>query len=345
MATSPRNQRENIRAKALDLGFNACGFTRASSRTEDRESLRAYLDQGRHEDMTWMAETFDRRADPHVLWPEAKTVIALGMNYGPGQDPLALAEHPDRGRISVYAQGKDYHDIIKKRLKALARWMTVTFGGEVKVFVDTAPVMEKPLARQAGLGWTGKHTNLVSREFGSWLFLGEIFTSLDLPIDRFMPDHCGSCDACRSACPTDALHTPYQMDTGRCLSYLTIETKNPIPAELRSQMGNRIYGCDDCLSVCPWNKFAAPTSEAGFQPRAEMSAPRLADLARLDDAGFRDVFAGSPVKRVGRDRFVHNVLIALGNSAQPELRPVAETLLQDDADLVRDAAAWALQRL
>ncbi|CCQ72355.1 tRNA epoxyqueuosine(34) reductase QueG [Magnetospira sp. QH-2] len=345
MTTSHRNQRDNIRAKALDLGFDACGFARAQSRAEDRDALRSYINQGRHMDMAWMADTADRRVDPRALWSEAKTVIALGMNYGPGHDPRDLYRHSDRGAVSVYARGKDYHDVVKKRLKALARWIHETFEAEVKVFVDTAPVMEKPLARQAGLGWIGKHTNLVSRDYGSWLFLGEVFTTLELPADRHMPDHCGSCDACVRACPTDALNVPYQMDTGRCLSFLNIEAKTPLPEAFRSLAGSRIYGCDDCLSACPWNKFQKPTNETALLPRAELTAPRLADLAQLDDAGFRKLFAGSPVKRVGRDRFLHNVLIALGNGGDQESRPVIDALLDDPSDLVRDAAGWAKARL
>lgn len=335
-----------IRDKALELGFDACGFTSAKGTTADRDHLAAYVEQGRHGDMAWMADTQARRADPQTLWPDARSVVVLGQNYGPNRDPLAIHAHPDRGAVSVYAQGRDYHDIVKKRLKALARWMVETIdAADVKVFVDTAPVMEKPLAARAGLGWQGKHTNLVSRTFGSWLFLGEVFTTLDIPADAPEPDHCGSCTACLDACPTGALDAPYRIDATRCVSYLTIESRSAVPEELRARLGNRIYGCDDCLSACPWNKYTVPTTEPAFLPRAELTAPRLGDLAGLDDAAFRRVFAGAPVKRTGRDRMVRNTLYALGNGGEKEGGVRAGALLDDPSELVRDAARWALKRL
>jgi epoxyqueuosine reductase len=295
--------------------------------------------------MGWMAETQERRADPRVLWPDVRSVIMLGMNYGPHQDPRALLAERTIGNISVYARNRDYHDIIKGRLKQLAGRLASRTGAEVKVFVDTAPVMEKPLAAAAGLGWQGKHTNLVSREFGSWLFLGAIFTALDLPVDAPEPDHCGKCRACLDACPTGAFPAPYQIDARRCISYLTIENAGPIPREFRAVMGNRIYGCDDCLAACPWNKFARAASEMKLKPRPELERPALADLAALDDAAFRAFFAGSPVKRIGRDRFVRNVLVAIGNSGEAALLPAVDRLLDDPAPVVRGAAAWALSRL
>jgi epoxyqueuosine reductase len=299
--------------------------------------------------MDWMETTAARRGDPRALWPQVRSVIMLGMNYGQGGDPLAILRRRDRGAISVYAKGDDYHEIIKPRLKALARWLTAQAGGDVqagmKVFVDTAAVMEKPLAAAAGLGWQGKHTNLVSREFGSWLFLGAIFTTLELPPDVPEEDHCGSCRACLDICPTAAFPAPYRLDARRCISYLTIEHKGPIPRELRAAMGNRIYGCDDCLAVCPWNKFAQAGHEAKLAARDALGAPRLADLARLDDAAFRKLFAKSPVKRTGRERFVRNVLIAIGNSGDASLAGEAERLLGDASPLVRGAAVWALGRL
>src|SRR5438105_15333052 len=295
--------------------------------------------------MAWLAGTAERRTDPGVLWPEARSVIMLGMNYGPDDDPLKILAQGDRGAISVYAQGDDYHELIKSRLKAIARWLVANAGGDVKVFVDTAAVMEKPLAASAGLGWQGKHTNLVSRQHGSWLFLGAIFTTLELPPDAAEIDHCGSCSACLDVCPTNAFPAPYRLDARRCISYLTIEHKGPIPRELRAAMGNRIYGCDDCLAVCPWNKFAQAGREAKLAAREVLRAPKLAELARLDDAAFRRLFAKSPVKRTGRDRFVRNVLIAIGNSGAMTLAAEAERLLDDPSPLVRGAAVWALGRL
>ncbi|WP_425402377.1 tRNA epoxyqueuosine(34) reductase QueG [Kaistia adipata] len=309
------------------------------------ERLAAFLAEGHHGSMAWMAETAERRADPRVLWADVRSVVMLGMNYGPDQDPRALSGEPERGNISVYARNRDYHDIIKGKLKLLAGRLASRTGAEVKVFVDTAPVMEKPLAAAAGLGWQGKHTNLVSREFGSWLFLGSIFTALDLPVDAPERDHCGKCRACLDACPTNAFPAPYRIDARRCISYLTIENSGPIPREFRAAMGNRIYGCDDCLAACPWNKFARAASEMKLKPRPELERPALADLAALDDAGFRAFFAGSPVKRIGRDRFVRNVLVAIGNSAEPALLPAVRTLLEDPAPVVRGAAVWALSRL
>ncbi len=331
--------------QARALGFDAVRIAKAELAPAIGEGLDAYLDSGRQGDMAWLARDRDRRRDPRGLWPEARSVIVLGVNYGPDADPLEVLGRPDRGAISVYAAGKDYHDIIKRRLKALGRWLAAETGQPLKVFVDTAPVMEKPLAQSAGLGWQGKHTNLVSREFGSWLFLGEIFTACALPPDLPETDHCGTCDACQTICPTAAFPAPYQLDARRCISYLTIEHKGPIPLEFRAAMGNRIYGCDDCLAVCPWNKFASQTAEMAFHPRAELTAPRLADLAMLDDAAFRTLFAGSPIKRIGRDRFVRNVLIAIGNSGAAELAGVAESLLDDNSPLVRGMAVWALARL
>jgi epoxyqueuosine reductase len=295
--------------------------------------------------MHWMATTAARRGDPRALWPDVRSVIMLGLNYDQGGDPLAILRRRDRGAISTYAQADDYHDVIKPRLKALARWLTAEAGGDVKVFVDTAAVMEKPLAGAAGLGWQGKHTNLVSRQFGSWLFLGAIFTTLDLPPDAPESDHCGNCRACLDVCPTAAFPEPYRLDARRCISYLTIEHKGPIPRELRLPMGNRIYGCDDCLAVCPWNKFARAGREMKLAARGELRAPPLADLARLDDAAFRKLFAKSPVKRTGRDRFVRNVLIAIGNSGDAALAAGALRLLTDPSVLVRGAAVWALSQL
>lgn len=333
-----------LRAEAEKLGFNAFGVTDAAS--DFSEPLGEWLESGAAGEMDWMAARADQRASPRSLWPEARSVIALGMSYAPASDPLALAEARSRGRISVYAQGKDYHDTVKKALKALARWLVAETGAEVKVFVDTAPVMEKPLASAAGLGWQGKHTNMVSGEHGSWLFLGSIFTSLELEPDAAHSDQCGSCTACQTACPTDAFPSPYRLDARRCISYLTIEHKGPIPEEFRKAIGNRIYGCDDCLAVCPWNKFAesAAANEA-FAPRAELTAPALADLLALDDAAFRQVFSGSPIKRIGRDRMVRNAAIAAGNSGDGRLIEPLRALVEDGSPIVRDAVGWALATL
>jgi epoxyqueuosine reductase len=308
-------------------------------------ALRAFLEDGSHGDMDWMARNADRRADPRALWPSARTIVMLGVNYGPHHDPLAILREGQRGAISAYALGDDYHDLIKPRLKALARMLVETAGGDVKVFVDTAPVMEKPLAEAAGLGWQGKHTNLVSRTHGSWLFLGAILTTLDLPPDAPEVDHCGSCHACLDVCPTAAFPAPYRLDARRCISYLTIEHKGPIPRALRPAIGNRIYGCDDCLAVCPWNKFAQAGREAKLAARATLRAPALSELARLDDTGFRALFGKSAVKRIGRSRFLRNVLIAIGNAGDASLAPEAERLLDDTSPIVRGAAIWALGRL
>ena len=337
--------RAAIRAEALAAGFDAVGFAAPELGARAQQGLSAFLDQGWHGDMDWFAAKAHRRGDPRVLWPEVRSVVTLGMNYGPGVSPLDNLDRRDAGAISVYAQGRDYHDVVKKRLKRVARWMAGALDCEVKVFVDTAPVMEKPLAQRGGLGWQGKHTNLVSREHGSWLFLGEIYTSLELAPNAAESDHCGGCRACLDICPTNAFPAPYTLDARRCISYLTIEHKGHIPHEFRAAMGNRIYGCDDCLAVCPWNKFAHAASEAALQARTELRAPNLADLAALDDAAFRKLFSGSPVKRPGRDRFLRNVLIAIGNSGDAALAASAKRLLGDDSPLVRAMAVWALARL
>jgi epoxyqueuosine reductase len=335
----------DITAAARAHGFDAVGIVRPDAIPLAHERLASFLAAGQHGDMEWLAAQPERRADPRTLWPQVRSIIMLGLNYGPQHDPLVSLERHDRGTISVYAQGSDYHDLIKSKLKQLARWLLSQAGGDVKVFVDTAAVMEKPLAAAAGLGWQGKHTNLVSREFGSWLFLGAIFTTLELPIDAPHAESCGSCRACLDICPTAAFPAPYRLDARRCISYLTIEHKGPIPRELRTRMGNRIYGCDDCLAVCPWNKFAQAGHEAKLAARAELQSPRLAELARLDDAAFRAMFSKSPVKRTGRDRFLRNVLIAIGNAGDAALAAEAERLLRDAAPLVRGAAVWALSRL
>jgi len=340
---------ENLKAalasEARAQGFDCIGVTAPGALTDAGRHFRDFLAAGAHGDMDWLAAHPERRTDPRALWADVRSIVMLGVNYGPDQDPLAILQARTRGAISVYAQGDDYHDLIKKRLKALARWLVAASGCEVKVFVDTAAVMEKPLAQAAGLGWQGKHTNLVSRQFGSWLFLGAIFTTLDLPQDETEPDHCGSCRACLDICPTSAFPAPYRLDARRCISYLTIENKGPIPHEFRKAIGNRIYGCDDCLAVCPWNKFAQSSHEAKLAARDELRAPSLAELSRLDDAAFRAQFAKSPVKRIGRDRFVRNVLIAIGNSNDRALATEAERLLSDDSPLVRGAAVWALSQL
>jgi epoxyqueuosine reductase len=342
---SAADPRPAIRARAAELGFDVVRFAAPTLAPRTSQALAQFLADGAQGDMDWLARHADRRSDPRTLWPEAGSVIVLGTNYGPDHDPLAILKRPDRAAISVYAQGRDYHDVIKPRLKTLGRWLAQAFGGDLKVFVDTAPVMEKPLAQDAGAGWQGRHTNLVSRQFGSWLFLAEIFTTLVLEPDAPEADHCGTCHACLDICPTAAFPAPYRLDARRCLSYLSIEHKGHIPAEFRVPMGNRIYGCDDCLAVCPWNKFARRTAELAFQPRASLTAPRLADLARLDDAAFRAAFSGSPIKRIGRDRFVRNVLIALGNSGDPALADTAEALVDDPSPLVRAMGVWALGRL
>ncbi|THD74501.1 MAG: tRNA epoxyqueuosine(34) reductase QueG [Phenylobacterium sp.] len=344
ISTSERPE-DLIRAEAKALGFDLCRFTDLDAAWPAAKQLAEYVAEGRHGEMGWMAETAERRAHPQAMWGEARSAIVLGVNYGPDHDPLAILSEPTRGAISVYAQGDDYHELIKSRLKALARWLQARFGGELKVFVDTAPLLEKPLAQRAGLGWQGRHTNLVSREFGSWLFLGSILTTLELAPDSPEPMACGTCRACLDVCPTDAFPAPFQLDARRCISYLTIELKGPIPPEFRAALGNRIYGCDDCLAVCPWNKFAAIASEQKLRAREALRAPALADLARLDDAQFRALFSKSPVKRIGRDRFIRNVLYALGNSGDPALATEALRLLDDPSALVRGAAVWALSRL
>jgi epoxyqueuosine reductase len=340
---------DTIKAKlqqaARAHGFDIVGITRPDAIPQAKPFFERFIAEGQHGDMDWLANTSERRTDPRVLWPEARAVIMLGLNYGPDDDPLRILQQKDRGAISVYAQGDDYHDIIKSRLKAIARWLIAEAGGDVKVFVDTAAVMEKPLAAAAGLGWQGKHTNLVSRQHGSWLFLGAIFTTLELEPDAPEIDHCGSCSACLDVCPTNAFPAPYRLDARRCISYLTIEHKGPIPRELRGAIGNRIYGCDDCLAVCPWNKFAQAGREAKLSAREALRAPALAELVRLDDAAFRALFSKSPVKRIGRDRFVRNVLIAIGNSGDAEFVVEAEQLLGDASPLVRGAAVWALAQL
>ncbi|API59089.1 tRNA epoxyqueuosine(34) reductase QueG [Tardibacter chloracetimidivorans] len=346
--TSGNNRlNDALEAEAKRLGFVAFGVADAGAAPKTASRLRAWLEQGRHGDMIWMAETEERRASPRALWQDVRSVVMLGVSYAPGEDPLRLADEPEVGRISVYAQGKDYHDVVKKRLKALARWLVAEAPDtQLKVFVDTAPVMEKPLAEAAGLGWQGKHSNLVSREHGSWLLLGAIYTTLELAPSEPGQDRCGSCNACQSACPTAAFPAPYQLDARRCISYLTIEHAGPIPAEFREAIGNRIYGCDDCLAVCPWNKFAdSGGRDPAFDPRAELAAPELADLLALEDAGFREILSGSPIKRIGRDRMVRNALIAAGNSADERLLPQVMALLDDPAPVVRGAAAWALLRL
>jgi len=348
MRTSISDQaklRKLIDREARRAGFDAVAITTPGAIPQAPARLADFVAAGYHGSMGWIAETLERRADPSVLWPDVRSVIVLAMNYGPDHDPRALQQLPDRGAISVYARNRDYHDVIKGRLKELAGKIVAAAGGDVKVFVDTAPVMEKPLAEAAGLGWQGKHTNLVSRAHGSWLFLGSIFTTAELEPDRAEEDHCGSCRACLDACPTDAFPAPYKLDARRCISYLTIENKGPIPPEFRGAIGNRIYGCDDCLAACPWNKFAQAASEAKLVARADLREPALADLLKLDDAGFRTLFSGSPVKRIGRDRFLRNVLIAAGNSDDRSLVAPARELLADQSPLVRGAAVWALSRL
>ena len=334
-----------IRARALALGFDAVSITKAELAPEVGARLRMFVEQGLHGTMNWLAARQVERVSPAALWPEARSVICLGVSYAPADDPLANLERRDVGNISVYARHRDYHDVVKGMLKHLAQFIAARSDGKVKVFVDTAPVMEKPLAMRAGLGWQGKHTNLVSRSHGSWLFLGEIYTSLELPEDRPGVDHCGSCNRCLVACPTDAFPAPYQLDATRCISYLTIEHEGAIPEALRPAIGNRIYGCDDCLAVCPWNRFAAASQHIKLRAREELRAPMLGDLAKLDDAAFRKKFSGSPVKRIGRDRFVRNVAIAIGNSKDPILLPAAQALAGDSNTVVAEAGHWAMTRL
>jgi epoxyqueuosine reductase len=339
---------EAIKAEAERLGFAACGFARADAADLAGLDLRRWLEAGRHGTMGWMEARADHRVSPRALWPDARSAIALGMSYAPEADPLALAERTDRGRISVYAQGGDYHKTVKKALKALARFIVERAPSELKVFVDTAPVMEKPLAQAAGIGWQGKHTNLVSREHGSWLFLGVILTSLELQADAPAEEgrHCGTCRRCLDICPTNAFDGPHRIDARRCISYLTIEHDGPIPGEFRKAMGNRIYGCDDCLAVCPWNRFAdAAAANRAFLPRAELAAPRLADLLALDDAAFREMFAGSPIKRIGVKRLIRNCLIAAGNSGEPALAEAVRPHLGNPDPAIAEAAEWALDEL
>ena len=344
MPISTPDTREWIRAEALSLGFDAVRFARAQAPSNAATHLHEFLAEERHGEMAWMARNSERRADPRVLWPEARSIVVVGANYGPDDDPLRAQDRPDCGAISVYAQADDYHDVMKSKLKVLAG-MIERHSAAVKVFVDTAPVMEKPLAEAAGLGWQGKHTNLVSREFGSWLFIGSVFTTLEIEPDAPEEDRCGSCRRCLDICPTNAFTSPHRIDARRCISYLTIEHKGHIPLEFRAAMGNRIYGCDDCLAVCPWNKFAQVARESRFHARSELQSPPLGVLARLDEPAFRALFHRSPVKRIGRDRFVRNVLIAIGNSGARSLAAEAERLLGDNSPLVRAMAVWALQRL
>ena len=340
-----KDARPLIRDRALALGFDAIGFCRAELGPEARQRLTDFLAAGQHGEMDWLARRSEQRAQPCTLWPQARSVIALGLSYAPEDDPLASLTQHDRGTISVYARNRDYHSILKGKLKTLAQFIVARFEPEVKVFVDTAPVMEKPLAEKAGLGWQGKHTNLVSRRHGSWLFLGEIYTTLVIDADAPHRDHCGTCSRCLDVCPTNAFPAPYRLDATRCISYLTIEHTGPIPLELRPLMGNRIYGCDDCLAVCPWNRFAHAVVHPGLRPRTELTAPYLADLAALDDTGFRTMFSGSPIKRIGRGRFVRNVLSAIGNAGDRTLLPAAAARLDDADPVVAEAASWAVQRL
>ncbi|HET9176117.1 MAG TPA: tRNA epoxyqueuosine(34) reductase QueG [Pseudolabrys sp.] len=344
--TNPTALKTGLLAQAHAQGFGVVGVTPPDSIAEAKKHLEIFLADGAHGEMNWLKTSAERRGDPRALWSEVRSVVMLGLNYGPDEaDPLSILKRRDRGAISVYARSEDYHDIIKPRLKTIARWLVENGGGDVKVFIDTAAVMEKPLAQQAGLGWQGKHTNLVSREYGSWLFLGAIFTTLELPYDVADKDHCGRCRACVDICPTKAFPAPYHLDARRCISYLTIENKGPIPREFREAIGNRIYGCDDCLAVCPWNKYAQIGRDAKFAAREALRAPKLSELVRLDDAAFRAMFSKTAVKRAGRDRFVRNVLIAIGNSGDIKLAAEVQRLLDDASPLVRGAAVWALSRL
>ena len=340
--TGPGERARALKARAAEEGFAACGIAAPEA---FGEGLRAFLAAGRHGEMGWLARRAAERGDPRALWPAVRSVVMLAEVYTPEEDPLAGLAHRDRGVVSVYARGRDYHDLVKKRLKRLGGWFVEATGAEIKVFVDTAPVMEKPLAEAAGIGWQGKHTNLLSRELGNWFFLGAIFTDAALPPDPPEAERCGTCRACLDICPTQAFDGPWRLDPRRCISYLTIEHAGPVEPALREKLGNRIYGCDDCLAVCPWNKFAKSAREIGYAARAELRAPRLADLAQLDDAGFREVFSGSPIKRIGRDRFVRNVLYAIGNSGDPAMAAAAEPLMRDPDPVVRDAAEWAIARL
>jgi epoxyqueuosine reductase len=326
-------------------GFSLCRFTDPDSIPHVPDKLSDFINAGYHGQMSWMADRQTWRANPRALWPDAQTIIMLGESYAPEHDPTDILKHPEKGAISVYAQNRDYHDLVKKRLKRLARWLIAHSGGEVKVFVDTAPVSEKPLGQAAGLGWQGKHTNLVSRDLGNWFFIGSVFTTLCIEPDVAEVDHCGSCRSCITACPTDAFPAPYRLDARRCISYLTIEHSGPVDVDLRGLMGNRIYGCDDCLAACPWNKFAKEASDIRYHARSDLMAPNLGELAMLDDAAFRAKFSGSPIKRIGRNRFVRNVLYAIGNSQRPDLLSVAHDLVDDPDPTVSDAASWAVQQL
>ena len=339
------NLAANIRERALSLGFDTVGFAKPSDIGNAGSKLSKFLALGRQGDMKWMLQKVDRRKDPKKLWPLVRGIIVVGLNYGPAVDPLGNLSNGDIGTVSVYARNRDYHKVLKGRLKQLGGWVLATIGGDVKVFVDTAPVMEKPLAEAAGLGWQGKHTNLVSREFGSWLFLGLIFVTHEFSSGETIKDGCGTCQRCLDICPTQAFVAPYQLDARRCISYLTIEHKGHIKKEFREAMGNRIFGCDDCLAVCPWNKYARATRDAKLKAREDLVAPELSALAKLDDQAFRSLFVGSPVKRLGRDRFVRNVLIAIGNSRNESLAAVSHSLLEDSSSLVRAMAVWAWQRL
>ena len=343
--SDPAAAKAALAARARAEGFAKMGVCAPDAIPQAPERLADFVAQGRHGQMDWMAERMHWRGDPAALWPAARSVVMLAELYTPEHDPLDVLARRDRAAISVYAQNRDYHDVVKKRLKRLGRWLVEATGAGIKVFVDTAPVMEKPLAEAAGLGWQGKHTNLLARDLGNWFFLGAIFTTLELPRDAPEGEHCGSCTACLDVCPTDAFPAPFQLDATRCISYLTIEHRGPVDEALRPLMGNRIYGCDDCLAVCPWNKFAATAHETKYAARADLRAPPLEELARLDDAGFRARFSGSPIKRIGRDRFVRNVLYAIGNSADPALRPVAHERTEDTDPAVADAARWAAARL
>ncbi|MCI5077798.1 tRNA epoxyqueuosine(34) reductase QueG [Oricola sp.] len=345
--TNPDKAKAALIADLIAEGFDEARVTRADAIPQAPDRLRAFLDAGHHGTMDWMAETEERRGDPTTLWPQARSVVLAAMNYGPddGDDPLDALDRRDRATISVYARHRDYHDVIKGKLKQAAGRFAAKTGAQVKVFIDTAPVMEKPLGAAAGLGWQGKHTNLVSRRLGSWFFIGSIFTDMELPPDEPEIDHCGSCRACLDICPTDAFPAPYRLDARRCISYLTIEHAGPIPVAYRRPMGNRIYGCDDCLAVCPWNKFASAASEAKLKARDDLKGPALDDLLTLDDAGFRALFSGSPIKRIGRDRFLRNVLIAAGNSGTAALSERIEPLLGDPDPVVRGAAVWALREV
>jgi epoxyqueuosine reductase len=334
-----------LRDLAKAEGFDVVGITGPDAVESAPTNLKSFLRSGHHGTMDWLAETAERRGDPRTLWPDVRSIALFGLNYGPGGDPLATLADRQAATISVYARNRDYHDVIKGALKRIGSRFAAQARAEIKVFVDTAPVMEKPLAAAAGLGWQGKHTNLVSRKLGSWLFLGAMFTSAEMPADEPETDHCGSCRACLDICPTGAFPASYRIDARRCISYLTIEHKGPIARALRPLMGNRIYGCDDCLAVCPWNKYAQAASEARLRARADLMAPRLADLVRLDDAGFRKLFSGSPIKRIGRNRFIRNVLIAIGNSADADLTDEIRPHLDDPGPLVRGAAVWALSQL